>query len=267
MGFFEKIKQIFSGKKKEEALQSASKRFNSDLNRLNHRFKALQIGTDSTIHSEKEEEKHADRYTGEDFSGFTKLSHKPIEPKLSEPVELQKESLQLGVAAGYTGRAIKEIESSLERIEREMASREWFLSNFGYQKKIPELLNEIKNLLEKHDLNASKRFETIESALNRLAYTAMNAPEPLKKELISQIETIRSNLPLTSKMKKLIEVVKESGYISYDDLASKLSVSRSSLRGLLSNTIKRTSEIERYYINGKGWVRYKHPKTTQLDNF
>ena len=66
-------------------------------------------------------------------------------------------------------------------------------------------------------------------------------------------------------MDKLIEIVKNKGNLSYDELADDLNITRSALRGLLSNTLKRTSEIERFSKSGKGWVRYKHPKTTQIE--
>jgi hypothetical protein len=242
---------------KEEAIQSALKRSDTDLKRSNNRFKALESAANLPTDSEKRE--ILDEYYADE--GSAELT------ELSQPVELQKESLQLGVAAGYTGRAIREIESSLNRIERGMASREWIQSNLGDNSKIIGLLAEIKDVLEKHDSNALKRFEAIEIALNRMILTAEGAPEPLKKELITEIESIRATLPLTPKMKRLVAVVKDSGKISYDDLASQLNITRSSLRGLLANTMKRTTEIERFSVGGKGWVRYKHPKTTQIDTF
>lgn len=264
MGFWAKLKQIFKRTKKEEALQSASKRFDIDLKRSNHRFKALESASNSADYSEK-----YDEYPDKDVSELTKLSQpEPSTKKLSEPIELQKESLRLGVAAGYTGKAIKEIEASLARIEAQMTSKDWFISNFGGQStKLIEILTDIKTSLEKHDSNALKRFESIESALNRMVSTAKAAPEPIRKELVAEIESIRASLPLTPKMKRLIAVVKESGRMSYDDLASRLGVSRSSLRGLLSNTMKRTDEIERFSVSGKGWVHYKYPKTTQIPDF
>ena len=256
MGFFDKFTKIF---KKKESIESASKRSDSDLKRSNNRFKALESASNFTNNREKIAKQHENSYSD------TTASLEPAE--ISSPVELQKESLQLGVAAGYTGRAIREIESSLTRIERGMASREWMSATFGNQQKTNQLLTEIKEILKIHDSNASKRFEAIEIALNRMILSAKTAPEPLKNSLISEIEAIRANLPLTPKMRRLLVVVKESGKISYDDLASRLNITRSALRGLLANTMKRTTEIERFSMAGKGWVRYKHPKTTQIDTF
>ena len=252
MGIIEKIKSFFIKESEGAALQSASKRFNSDLKRSNQRFKSLQSAS-NFAHESKEYDKN---YENQGFSAPTQLS---------QPIELEKESLQLGVAAGYTGKSIREIESSLARIESQMTSKDWFISNFeDNSPEIIEILNHIKNTLERHDSSALNRFEALESALNRLSSTARTAPESVKRELVEQIDAIRSNLPLTSKMKELVETVREHKEISYDELCQKLGVTRSSLRGLLSNTMKRTGEIERHSIGGKGHVAYKHPNTTQI---
>ncbi|MFQ6120579.1 MAG: hypothetical protein ACE5KE_11945, partial [Methanosarcinales archaeon] len=62
---------------------------------------------------------------------FDKVS---LESGQSSPVlEVQKDSLQLGIAAGYTGRSLKGIESSLNRIEAQMPTKDWFISYFGDQ--------------------------------------------------------------------------------------------------------------------------------------
>jgi len=260
MGIFTKLKQIFTRTKKEEAIQSDSNRFKSDSKRFNKRFKALESDSNFATYDKKFDKKYQDE-------GHLEISQPPLdqEQKLSEPIELQKESLQLGVAAGYTGRYIKEIEASLNRIETQMVSKDWFSSKFGDQStKTLETLKDIKNVLERHDSSALKRFEAIENALIRMNSVAKDVPEPIKQKLINEIESIKSNLPLTHKMSRLVEVVKESGKISYDELASRLGISRSALRGLLSNTMKRTNEIERYSVDNKGWVRYKYPKTTQI---
>lgn len=255
MDILKKLRQLFSKGSKDEALQSASTALQSDLKRSNHRFKALESAEDFAGYSKKQTDEH----TNTNASEFTKLS---------QPIELQKESLQLGVAAGYTGKSIKEIESSLARIESQMTSRDWFMSNFEDRTpKVLGVLFDIKNALEKHDLSASKRFESIEIALNRMMITAKTASVPIRNELVKEIESIRSTLPLAPKMMQLVEIVKEAGKISYDDLGRKLGVTRSSLRGLLSNTMRRTEEIERYSVGGKGWVRYKRLKSVENSNF
>lgn len=267
MGIFDRIKKIFKKESDNEAIESDSKRLNSDLNRLNSdskRFKAIESDLNRTINGKK----YINNYEELDSGGLKQVSH-PFkkEKEDKESLELQKESLQLGVAAGYTGKSLREIESSLNRIESNMTSRDWFLSNFGDKSsKNVELLLEIKKKLENHDASALDRLSAIESALNRMYSVANNAPGPVKDELIKEIGNIESNLPPTPKMKELVDVVKDKTKVSYDDLADNLDITRSSLRGLLSNTIKRTNRIERFSIDGRGWVRYKHPKTTQIDD-
>lgn len=237
MGLKQKLKRIFRIGAKDEALQSDLKR-----------FKALESA--SNFKAER-------------------TSKTPVESaEPSRPLEIQKDSLQLGIAAGYTGKFIREIERSLGRIESHMVSKDWFASKF--EDRSPELvdiLSSIKTLIQEHDNNMSERFKALQSASNRIQSIATKAPKPIKRKLMKEVETIQATLPLTSKMKKLVSVVRESGKLSYDELCTKLNISRSSLRGLLANTMKRTNEIERFSVGGKGWVRYKHPKTTQIPNF
>ncbi len=263
MGIIKKLMKIFGKGDDIEALQSDLKRFSSDLERSNERFKALESAPKRLIDREKEQ-KTNEFYENLSSHGIKQVSRTDQDEESS--VELQKESLQLGVAAGYTGRAIKEIESSLNRIESQMTSKDWVLSNFEDKtNKSLELLLDIKNMVDEHDKSASNRLEALQSALNRLSNVARMAPEPLKKEMLEEIESIESNLPLTPKMKELVEVVKQHGKISYDDLVNELSVSRSSLRGLITNSTKRTDEIKRFSVDGKGWVAYKYPKTSQIN--
>jgi len=190
----------------------------------------------------------------------------PQLPALAEPmkrqptIELQKDSLELGMAAGYAGRSLKEIESSMLRIEGLMASKEWFSSQFGPQ------LRAIYDSIKAHDGNVAKRFEMIEFLIQSLEKTARKAPEPLKTELLGQIETLESQVRSpTRKMQKLVEIVKSRGEISYSDLATKLDISESALRGLLSNTVRRTSSITRVAINREGFVKYVGEKKDDLN--
>ena len=171
--------------------------------------------------------------------------------KPPESIGIEKDSLQLGIAAGYTGKSIKEIESSLSRIETQMPTRDWFLTQF--EDRTPELIA----LFEKHEKNAQKRFEIVQNLLTSLSKTAKKAPEPVRTELFEQIRGIESQLPITPKMQRLVSVVSESKEISYSDLAAKLGITESALRGLLSLTTKRTDKIERFNRLGRGWVRYK----------
>jgi hypothetical protein len=170
-------------------------------------------------------------------------------------IELQKESVQLGLAAGYTGRAIKEIESSLVRIESGMASKDWLIARFGDQSRVLELLESIRNILQQHDDLTMKHFEMLENVIYSLQGIAQKAPEPIKTEMLRQIGVIESQLPPTPKMEQLINIVKQRGEISYTDLAVHLGITESALRGLLTLTIRRTGAVERFEKAGRGWVR------------
>jgi hypothetical protein len=172
-----------------------------------------------------------------------------LENRRLEPIGLD-EGFKLGLAAGYTGRSIKEIEASLHRIEAQMVTKDWFLSKF--EDKTPGLLD----YLRQHEENEKERFDRICNLLSSLQKVAEKAPEPVKEELFAKIDEIKKELPLTPKMEGLILTVKEFGEISYRDLAIRLGISVSALRGLLTLTLKRTNKIQRFRKNGKGWVRY-----------
>lgn len=177
-----------------------------------------------------------------------------------EVTALEKDSFQLGLAAGYTGKSIKEVERSLSRIERQMVTKDWFKTEFDDQ--TPELIENLENIrkaVERHDVSVQNRFKSIQSVLDRLQRVAVKAPEPIKTDILREIETMRSQIPLSTKMKELVSVVRSVGELSYKDMATRLSITTSALRGLLSNTMKRTNEIERFRRDGKGWVRYKSP--------
>ena len=172
--------------------------------------------------------------------------------------QITKESFQLGVASGYTGRSIRNIEDSLNRIESGMVSKDWFKTEFeDNTPKLMEMIQSVRSLLQEHDLNEMRRFQGIQDSLERMSKVAKDVPEPLKQEIFREIESIRQQIPLSPKMKELISLVKQSGQLSYEDLSVKLGITVSGLRGLLANTLTRTTEIERFSVNGKGWVRYK----------
>jgi hypothetical protein len=177
----------------------------------------------------------------------------PTEP--TPLVELQRESVQLGLAAGYTGRALKEIEASLVRIESQLLTKDWLLAQFGDQSRIVQLLTLIKDTLKTHDELTMKRFESLESAIYSLQGIAQRAPEPVRTEMLKEIRTIEAQLPPSPKMLELIDIVKRSGEISYTDLAANLGITESALRGLLTLTIRRTGAVQRFERAGRGWVR------------
>ena len=174
----------------------------------------------------------------------------------AQPIEIERESLQLGLAAGYTGRSIREIEASLVRIESQMTSKEWFIAQFGDPKRILELLESIRNILKTHDELTMRHFEMIESSIYSLQGIAKRAPEPIRTEMLNQINIIESNLPLTPKMRQLEDIVKDAGEISYTDLANRLGITESALRGFLTQCIRRGVKVQRFEKLGKGWVKF-----------
>ncbi|OGI14620.1 hypothetical protein A3K63_03730 [Candidatus Micrarchaeota archaeon RBG_16_49_10] len=213
MAIREFIDRILGKRRQDSTLQSASERSNSALTALQSDARALE--------SDKSE------------------------------VELEKDSLQLGIAAGYTGRSLRGIESSLMRIESQMPSKEWMLLQF--KDKTPEIIN----ALIQHDENDRNRFEAISNTLLSVKGIAEISPEPIRSILGKKIDSIEAQLPLTSKMEEILSIVKDSKEISYEDLTAKIGlVEISGLRGLLSNMIKRTNKIERFEKKGKGWVKY-----------
>jgi hypothetical protein len=176
---------------------------------------------------------------------------KPEVYEAPSSIEVQKDSLELGIAAGYTGRALKSIESSLIRIESQMTSKDWFDLQFGHS------LRELVNVLKQHEGKEQVRFESIQSSLDSLRGIANLSPQPIRDQLFRQIQTIESQLPLTPRMRQIIEIAKQQGEVSYEDLAKTFNLDgTSSLRGLLSNMVKRTKEIERFEKDGKGWIRF-----------
>jgi DNA-binding transcriptional ArsR family regulator len=173
----------------------------------------------------------------------------------------------LGIAAGYTGRSLREIESSLQRIESQMVTKDWF--SIQFEDKTPELLKElleIKQLIKSHNENILKRLKIIDSALDQAYKTAEILPEPTKKALFDSLDKITRQLPLTPKMEAILLLVKEFGELSYEDIAKKLGgLSLSYVRGLLAEMSKRTNEIERFNKGNKGWVRYKGARTSAFE--
>lgn len=229
MDLWQKLKQIFGKKAPAEAIES---RFKSD--------QTIESINQSSINQSISQIPQEGR-TRELFVD----TQKP-----SQSIELQKDSLHLGLAAGYTGRALKEIESALMRIESSMVTRDWFSNQFEDQ--TPEIIEAIK----KHDENMQKQFEEIEKTIGLMYKTAEKTPEPLKTELFEQIKAVESRLPLTPKMRQLVTIVKEIGEISYSELSKRLSITEDALRGLLSTTMGRTDSIIRFKKGGRGWVKY-----------
>lgn len=216
-----------------------------------HRFKALQSDAASLQSAPKAIES--------DAKALSERSESFREPSFSElssyespqsSIELQKDSLELGIAAGYAGRTLRSIESSLVRIETQMTTKDWFEFQFS------QSLREMADILRQHEDKSQFRFETIRNSLSSLKGIASISPQPLKDQLYAQIQAIESQLPPTPRMREIVEIVKQHGEISYEDLAKQLNLGTSGLRGLLSNMLKRTKTIERFEKDSKGWVRF-----------
>ena len=175
---------------------------------------------------------------------------RPLPNTIESTPELEKDSFHLGLAAGYTGRSIKGIESALNRIELQMVSKDWFKTEF--EDNTPELIG----IMKEHDDKMEKHFEIIENTLQSMRGIASTAPEPFKTELTKRIEVVEKQIPLSPKMQQLVSVVRRSGEMSYDDLAQQLGITVSALRGLISNTMRRTNTVERFSHTGKGWIKY-----------
>lgn len=217
MGIFDFLLRIFGKKAQSEALQS-------DVKALSERFKAMQERSFTQEQAESQ--------------------------SITPTIELEKDSLQLGMAAGYTGRSLKAIESSLVRIESQMTTKDWFDLQFGQN------IKELIDVLRQHEDKEQLRFEAIQNSLNSLRALAKLTPQPIKTQLYEQIQDLESQLPLTQRMREIIEITKQAREISYEDLAKKLNLGISGLRGLLSIMVKRTNDVKRFEKDGKGWLRF-----------
>lgn len=157
-----------------------------------------------------------------------------------ESLEIQKDSLQLGLAAGYTGHSIRNIETALNRMELQMATKDWVTANF--QGTLDVLVN-MEKTNQEHMKNMRERLEYIE-----------NLMKTLEDNLI--FHRARNKDQMTAKMRDALHIIELSGEISYDDLAARLNVTVSSLRGLLSVIARRTDKVKRFEKDNKGWVSF-----------
>lgn len=164
----------------------------------------------------------------------------PIETSQeTQQLTLDRDSVQLGVAAGYTGRSIKSMEASLDRIESQMVSKDWFSIKLEEERKFTQQLFD----------GLSKKLEFIQQMFFQGPGRAYGEER------------------LSSKMAELISTVKEANEISYEDLAGRLNIQVPALRGLLSNILKRSDMIERFSIGNRGWVRYVGGDSSDLNRY
>jgi len=188
--------------------------------------------------------KQTNTQTNKQALAIESTTESSLEPPAEPPIELEKESLQLGIAGGLTGRFIRDIDKTLNRIETLMPSKDW-------------LTIQLHEQFSQHEQNEQKRFETIVNALNTLHSISIEAPEPVKTRLIDEIHTVESRLGLSKRMKELIQLLKYSGEASYADLAKKMDLTESGFRSLLAMTLTRTNEIEKFERDNRKWLRCK----------
>ena len=175
-------------------------------------------------------------------------------------IRLQKDSLELGLAAGYAGHSLKFLETAMERLESSVITKQW-----------AEVY--LLPLLKSIDSNEQRRFETLLSVLNYLKGTSFKAPKNIQLALqkpIQEIEKEISESPkLTPQTKKLFSVLEEVGEISYTDLYKRMGMeSEDGLRGFLSVVDQKTGMIERFEKEGsrKKWVRLKKAQNEAISN-
>jgi hypothetical protein len=213
MGFFDRLKRAFGKQNDVKAIESIDNRFESIEQRL----------PEPTPPQSPPIEQPKPVALSTSISNYREVAQEIVSP------EVQKDSYQLGLAAGYTGRSIKEIEGSLSRIEAQMVTKDW-------------LLNEINKI--------DRRIEDIERALGIIK----GALPPMIER--SNDASIVKRMPLTQRMEELLGIVKAAGQISFSDLALKMNLDISDIRSMLSIMTKRTDLIERYRFHRTGWVKY-----------
>jgi hypothetical protein len=212
MGLLNSLKRLFGKQNDVKAIES-----------IDHRFKSIeQREPEPTSSTSLPIEKPKPVALSTTLSNYREETQEIVAP------ELQKDSYQLGLAAGYTGRSIKEIEGSLGRIETQMVTKDWLLVELG---------------------KIDRRIEDIERALGIIKGS-------LPTVSMDEDTSIVKRMPLTQRMEELLRIVKESGQISFADLAIRMNLDISDLRSILSIMTKRTDLIERYRVHRTGWVKY-----------
>jgi hypothetical protein len=225
MGFFDSIKKLLTRQKTESITQSLN-------HSINHSLAQSQLSEPTS-----------------------ETQIPPIQSELTSPVELQRESLQLGIAAGYTGKTLREIESSLSRIETFMVSKDWMTSK-------------LDSMAATHESNEQHRFETLVSIINSLHEVARSSPPPIQTRIIEITKRLEEHGKITPRMQQLIDLVKELKEISYTDLAIQLGLrTEDGLRGLLSLVCRHYPNIQRFEKEPgrRKWVKYVENTSESLN--
>ena len=261
MGLFEKIKKMFS---KKESLKSEHHRSEID-------DKSIKSSTE-TENSQKIQEEYTEE--GQELSiksdyesNKSDLKSNVIDQKEQKLLlKLKKEDeeqdkLSLGIKIGYMLNATKNIEESIFRIETNLVTKDWIKNEFSeYYKKLIESIRSVFESIKEYEKGIEERLLSIESTLNKIEEITKNIKDEAKEKILEEISEIRKNLPLTPRMKRILEIVKEKGEISYEELSGILGISVSALRGLLSEMCRRTTDVERFERDNKGWLRFAGSK-------
>ncbi len=272
MGIIDRLKSLFKRSKALEINQSID--LNHQSSASNHQSIASDRFEPQDLSSENlekpSESKNFETSTSEKNKFISETGSSELldnispraEFQSSKDLSLERTSIELGLTAGYFGRSLKEIESTLKKIEDEMVSRDWFIYNLN------EGFRKIAALIARHDESVNTKLSLIETLIKDLKNAAYSLPQPYRSEFISRIESVERKLPLTPRMRQVLKILQERGEISYSELSQMLGITESALRGLLSTMSKRLidQKIERFTKNGKGWVRLKSSETKDTGN-
>ena len=246
MGVISFIKNILFGEKQPERFSDSQ------------RFESMNQSIRSDLNRAESERIDMNRYESMNQSIESPRSTIISSEKEEKPtISIDKESLKVGMAAGYISRSLISIEDGIERIEISMPSKEWITMNILPKiEQVQQAIYNIREILMDHERNEEKRFEVLLEAINKLKTMAPSLPEPIKTEILSTVASLKS-ATLTPKMQQILDILKERREISYQELAEKLGITTDGLRGILSRMVKVCDEIERFEKDGKGWIRIK----------
>lgn len=246
------IKKIFS-KSKEEKVES-------DQHSESHRYESIRLDTTryDSVRIDTTRSESIDTASRLDES----LRNKSFISKADEDknqITLERDSLQVGMVAGYISRSLVDIEDSIRRIEALAPTKDWITINIV--PKIESLsltLSQLKEIISKHELDEEKRFWILLEAIQTLRKIEPSVPENIRRNISSTAESLKK-VALSPKMNEILQIVRKEKEISYTQLSQRLQISVDSLRGMISKMVKIVDEIERFEKDGKGWVRIKSP--------
>ncbi len=222
MGLLDRIKKMFF---KEESIDSFNQSSNQSINQSSQSIKSIESINQSPNQSFNQS------FQSEKTS-----------------IELEKESLKLGMAAGFISKTLIHMEELLDKITTNFPDRAWISSELRSQ------LSILEQKLDEHERKSQERLNILINLIHSLKEISPYLPQTYRSKLQKIVQEAEPHL--TPKMQQLVETVKSRKEISYKELAVMLGISESALRGLLSLAIERGAPLQRFRIDGKGWVRY-----------